>query len=220
MAPARPAHEGHVQPALERAQPRPPQAASCHLTPPALAAPPAAFVTAPLEVPRHRRGAAAMSTMRPETKRSFPPPRRRDSPLVFTDLIAGQACTQRSSRSLLVAGPAIGLSFRVRTLETRRLETLAGSHAVRAEPALPALALPARGVPEFRACKRCRATLGPVEARAVGTEPRGGSLGPRGRASGKPGPACRAAARAPRPAAPSAHCRVRASLTRPRARGA
>lgn len=48
MAPARPAHEGHVQPALERAQPRPPQAASCHLTPPALAAPPAAFVTAPL----------------------------------------------------------------------------------------------------------------------------------------------------------------------------
>lgn len=84
---------------------------------------------------------------------------------------------------------------------------------LRAEPALPALALPARGVPEFRACKRSRATLGPVEAGAVGTEPRGGSVGPRG-------PACRAAARAPRPAAPSAHCRVGASLTRPRARGA
>lgn len=105
----------------------------------------------------------------------------------------------------------------MRTLETRRLETLAGSHAVRAEPALPALALPARGVPEFRACKRCRATLGPVEARAVGTEsPEAGAWGH----VRKAGPACRAAARAPRPAAPSAHCRVRASLTRPRARGA
>lgn len=74
MAPARPAHEGHVQPALERAQPRPPQAASCHLTPPALAAPPAAFVTAPLEVPRHRRGAAAMSTMRPRDEKIVPAP--------------------------------------------------------------------------------------------------------------------------------------------------
>lgn len=49
---------------------------------------------------------------------------------------------------------------------------------LRAEPALPALALPARGVPEFRACKRSRATLGPVEARAVGTEsPEAGAWG-------------------------------------------
>lgn len=94
----------------------------------------------------------------------------------------------------------------MRTLETRRLETLAGSHVVRAEPALPALALPARGVPEFRACKRSRATLGPVEARAVGTEPRGGSLGPRGRASGKPAPPAgpRPGPPGPQPQAPTA----------------
>lgn len=96
-----------------------------------------------------------------------------------------------------MAGPAIALSFRARTLETRRLETLAGSHAVRAEPALPALALPARGVPEFRACKRCRATLGPVEARAVGTEsPEAGAWGrgapPAGPRPGPPGPQPRA----------------------------
>lgn len=97
----------------------------------------------------------------------------------------------------------------MRTLETRRLETLAGSHAVRAEPALPALALPARGVPEFRACKRCRATLGPVEARAVGTEsPEAGAWGrgaarqesrapPAGPRPGPPGP---------QPRAPTAVC--------------